>query len=310
VREDLHYYIEPKETIESLGKYLRSGKFCLLYGHRQSGKTTIIYAIEKWLVNNFDKEVYIMDFSSGIIIDGGLETFWKSVCKKLRSLDRNRFSFNEQEEISSSTFESLFSKLNHPNVKESIIIIDEASYIGGGKIAQDFIRSLRVLKEGSFNLHSILLAGTELIKEFLVSHQQVGSASIISPFSAKAILTPIRFKQAEIQELLHQYSSDEDFELDINEIAKEIYLLTYGHKGLVGSCCSYIEDNMMVGKCKLTLDDWNKESYKLTKYIRRQATYESITRTLPYLSKSQRNILGNVLFSRTFVDSMVSALTY
>src|ERR1043165_5231645 len=120
VHEDINYYIEPKETIEKLGSKLRDGKFCLLYGHRQSGKSTIAYAIEEWLVNNHDKEVFIMCFDHGIVINGGLEKFWKSVCFKLSSLDKNRFSFDKQEEMSSSTFESLFSKSNHPDVKESI----------------------------------------------------------------------------------------------------------------------------------------------------------------------------------------------
>jgi len=181
VHDDINYYIEPKEIIEKLGNFLRDGKFCLL-----------------------------MSFDSGIVINDGLEKFWKSVCFKLSSLGKDRFSFDKQEEMSSSTFESLFSKLNHPNVKESILIVDEASHIyGNDAIIQSFIGSLRSLKDGRrnhFNLYSILLVGTEHIREFLVNNQQVNSTSIISPFSAEASLSTTRFTLAEIQELLHQYS--------------------------------------------------------------------------------------------------------
>ena len=60
MHEDINYYIEPKEAVERLGNLLCEGKFCLLYGHQQSGKTTTAYAIEEWLITNHDKEVYIM----------------------------------------------------------------------------------------------------------------------------------------------------------------------------------------------------------------------------------------------------------
>jgi len=57
VYKGINYYIEPKETIERLGNILCQGKFCLLIGHQQSGKSTIAYATEEWLRTNYDKEV-------------------------------------------------------------------------------------------------------------------------------------------------------------------------------------------------------------------------------------------------------------
>jgi hypothetical protein len=177
VHKDINYYIKPKE-VERLGNFLRVGKFCLLYGHWQSGKTTTAYAIKQWLMTNPDKEVYVMNFNNGIVINDGLEKYWRSICYQLKSLNKNRFPFDNHKEASSSTFVGLFSKLNHPNAKESILIVDEASYIGGNNaneaIIQSFIGSLRSLKDGrrdQFSLYSVLLAGTELNKEFLVLHQ-------------------------------------------------------------------------------------------------------------------------------------------
>ncbi|PKY54549.1 hypothetical protein RhiirA4_448052 [Rhizophagus irregularis] len=270
VHDDINYFIQPKEAIERLGNFLRDGKFCLLCGHRQSGKTTTAYAIEEWLLTNCDKDVYVMNLNNGIVINDGPEKFWQSICCQLESLDKNRFSFDKCEEASSFTFVGFFSKRNHPNAKECILIVDEASYIGENDvdetIIQSFIGALRSLKDGRrnhFGLYSILLVGTELIKEFLKNHQQAGSASIISPFSAEVCLTSTRFTRAEIQELLHQYSDNRNLELDENGISKEIYLLTHGHKGLVGSCCFYIEYTMM----------------------------------------NQRNILGHILLYRTHVKS-------
>ncbi|GBC18801.2 P-loop containing nucleoside triphosphate hydrolase protein [Rhizophagus irregularis DAOM 181602=DAOM 197198] len=311
VQDDINYFIQPKEAVERLGNFLRDGKFCLLCGHRQSGKTTTAYAIEEWLLTNCEKDVYAMNLNNGIVINDGPEKFWWSMCCQLESLDENRFSLDKRKESSLSTFVGFFSKPNHPNAKECILIVDEASYIGGNDgdktIIQSFIGALRTLKDGrrnQFGLYSVLLVGTELIKEFLKNHQRAGSGSILSPFSSETCLTSTRFTRAEIQELLHQYSEgNRNLKLDENGISEEIYLLTHGHKGLVGSCCSYIECKMMVGRCKLTRDDWNLESYNLINYIWNKATYESIIKALPNLSENQRNILGHVLLYRTHVGS-------
>jgi len=41
---DINFYIEPINAIQKLSTYLIQGKFCLVYGHHQNGKTTAIYA--------------------------------------------------------------------------------------------------------------------------------------------------------------------------------------------------------------------------------------------------------------------------
>jgi hypothetical protein len=319
VHVDINYYIEPKE-VEQLGNLLRDGKFCLLYGYRQSGKTTTAYAIKQWLVTNYDKEVYVMNFNSGTVIDKGLEEFWHSICYQLKSLDNKRFPFDTHDKASSFTFVEFFSKKNYPNEKESILIVDEASYIGGNNankaIIQSFIGSLRSLKDGrgdQFSLYSVLLVGTELIKEFLINHQQVGpvSASIISPFSAEASLTPTKFTREEIRELLLQYSGDRFFVLDENGISEEIYLLTHGHKGLVGSCCYYIESEMMMGRRELTRDNWNEMSYKLIPYIRGKATYESSSGVTPvHVIYDKSNGRAKIIYKNGIKDILIKSFEW
>ena len=197
VHQDINYYIEPKILTEKLGNFLLNGKFCLLYGHRQSGKSTTAYAIKNWLEEISNKEIYIITFSSGIVIDEGLDKFWHSVCTKMASLDARRFTFNINNTASSSTFEGFFSKYNYPSAKDCIIIIDEASYLGNrygsnnSEIVRSFISSLRVLKDGrgQYNVYSLLLVGTNVIRDFLVQHQRPDSddpGSNISPFSDEA----------------------------------------------------------------------------------------------------------------------------
>src|SRR5207248_9341804 len=112
-------------------------------------------------------------------------------------------------------------------------------------IIQSFIGSLRSLKDGcrnQFNLYSILLVSTEHIKEFLINNQQANSdfSLIISPFSAEASLTSTRFSLEEIRKLLHQYSSEINFELDEKGISWEIYILTIGTRTSLVHCATIL----------------------------------------------------------------------
>ncbi len=167
-----------------------------------------------------------MNFNSEIVIKDGLEKFWQSICCQLKSLNKNQFSFKDYKKISLHIFTRLFLKSNHSNAKESILIVDEASYIGGNNdktIIKDFIDSLQFLKDeydNQFNLYSILFVGTELIKEFLINHKNSGT---ISPFSAEVSLMPTKFNQAEIKELLCQYSNDRNFELEEYGISENLF---------------------------------------------------------------------------------------
>ncbi len=249
--------------IEKLVRFLLDGKFFLLYGHRQSGKSTTAYTVKEWLKNEYNKEVYIITFSSEIVTDRGLNKFWHSVYVKIQSLNANWFKYNvfdrfTQVLVSSNTFESLFSKHNNLSAKDCIIIIDEASYLAGNqKITKSFINLLRVLKDGydQFNVFFFMLVDTEVIKEFLLSHQQSDSVLTISPFSNEASTVSSCFSEVEILMLLFQYSAKNNFTIDIKHIAKNIYYLTLGHKGLVGLCCSFLETHIMQSKNKLTIDE-------------------------------------------------------
>jgi hypothetical protein len=317
VHRDINYYIEPKILTEKLKKFLLEGKFCLLYGHHQSGKSTTAYAIKDWLEENSDKEIYITTFSNGIVIDEGLDIFWHSVCSKMASLDASRFKYNinDTAAASSSTFKGFFSKYNYPSEKDCIIIIDEASHLSNcnSKIIKSFISSLRALKDGrgQYNAYSFLLVGTDVIRDFLIQYQRPDfedPGSNISPFSDEASLASTRFTSREIEQLLEQFSSENNYILDISSIAFDIYSITLGHKGLVGLCCSYLEGNVMANMCELKFNDWRCKTCNLPEFIRGETTCENIIRTLHYLSFDQKNILMEVLHFGYDVVSMVSTL--
>ena len=81
---DINYFIEPEDAVKCLTTFIIEGKFCLLYRHRQSGKTTIIQAMARHLREISDRvdikgfpsglEIYPISFNSGIDVENGVET--------------------------------------------------------------------------------------------------------------------------------------------------------------------------------------------------------------------------------------------
>ncbi|KAF9993199.1 hypothetical protein BGZ65_011322 [Modicella reniformis] len=117
----LHYYIEPL-LAKVLSKRLLESKFCLVYGHRQSGKSTAMFAALRYLqkqrleISGFGlatPDVYVVSFKSGIDVDHGIDAFWRSVCQKLHVSNPTLFSLNEST-WPSVTFEGFFGSRVHP----------------------------------------------------------------------------------------------------------------------------------------------------------------------------------------------------
>ncbi|CAG8635326.1 8917_t:CDS:2, partial [Paraglomus occultum] len=313
-----HFYIENTDAIEKLGTFLFERKFCLVCGHRQSGKSTIAFALKRWLYScswASDFAICYISFNSGVVFDEGVEKFWWSMLDSLRVADRNVFSFDNRKGIATSTaFKEFFSKTCSYPRKPTILIIDEASKmydlgknnvdVNTDKIINEFIATLRDLRDDrdQYWLYSVVLLGTESVREVLATRQRPGSSSLISPFSAEASFDTVRFTVNEIEDLLRQFSEENGFQLDLTEIAADIFHLTFGHKGLVGLCGFYLEYFVVNGKRSVSFDDWTKHTtVDLPIFVMGQATYYSIIRALRHLSVNQTKILGLVLRDGTHI---------
>ncbi|CAG8674106.1 1658_t:CDS:1, partial [Paraglomus brasilianum] len=277
---DINFYIHPTVIVERMAKSLLERKFVLLFGHRQSGKTTIAHSTVSYLQNisqnhqvpGYEQtgfEVYYISFQSGIEF-GNTSRFWWSLCATLMAKNNSRFKFeNASRSASSATFLSFFSKCPKSQQKPVMLIIDEASMLyeikdTPGGIVDQFIGTLRAIKDDITGccLHSIALVGTESVRDVLISRQVKGQ-SIYSPFSEEESYQSSRFSQNEVQDLLNQFVSVKKIDLDVDEIANDIYELTLGHKGLVGICGNFIENTLLEHSRTVSFQDWNKNATKL-----------------------------------------------
>jgi hypothetical protein len=218
-----------------VAQFLLQRKFTLLFGHRQSGKSTTCHAILRWFRNHPEKirkagfdpqelEIRMVTFDATVNTEKPSK-FWESVCKKLRTTDKNLFSFDTSEKCAPSTFQDFFSKRNLLSPKQIILIVDEASRMSASDdCTVEFMDSLRTLKgdRDNFCLTSIMLVGTASIRDFLISHQRPGAMSKISPFSAEACLTCGRFTKAEVGDLFKQFSTNTNESFDFINIASVV----------------------------------------------------------------------------------------
>ena len=309
VSPSFNYYIDPKDIVERLAEALLERRFCLLFGHRQSGKTTAAISTLAYLrsytyqLDGYDKpgiETYYMTLQNGIDFTSR-SSFWWSFCRTLRANYPQRFQYDNSEPPSSATFTSFFRKACTILQNPVVLIIDEASILyeinhNDEGIVADFIGTLRGCKDNFLDctLHAVVLVGTESVREVLASHSVKGR-SIFSPFTEEATYESTRFTPSQVQHLLRQFSDARDVDLDVDEISNDIYELTQGHKGLVGVCGTFIQERLFDRNRKVTLGDWKANSYNLQCFVESKQTYSSILRCLPTLGEKHREILGNVL---------------
>ena len=251
---DTHFYIDPKETAEALAGRLMKARFCLLTGHRQSGKSTICHAVQRFLDDNQDKfqtpdgynpddgfEQYLVTFDISIATRKGSQEFWRTLCARFHTVNPERFDFDSVS-ASAATFCNFFSKTHLRSPKPVILLVDEASRLSIGDLTYEFLGTLRALKDDrrSFCLHSLVLVGTESIMDFLLSRPLPNARSTVSPFSPEACFRTNRFTEEETKELFRQFGETFD-QVDHSDIAEDVFELTAGHKGLVGVCGYFLE---------------------------------------------------------------------
>ncbi|KAG0004853.1 ATP-dependent RNA helicase [Entomortierella chlamydospora] len=322
---EFHFYIKPS-ILDSVGESLLGGESTIVCGHRQSGSSTTCQALLRWFkehqehfapiskesysgINEKDHdpksglyygyEIHILTLNSSIIVDWGVGKFWETICKTLNRSDPTRFHLEPMEEImDSSQFKRFFSKKSLTNPRPVILLIDEASCIaqvdsstsGVQDVIKDFTSVLKALRNDrhTFCMYSTGLFGTENVKALIV-HE--------SPFSYGKCWNCGRFTEDEIKELLSQFAETQITELDVAEIASDIFELTLGHRSLAGACCSYIEESYRIGNEPIiTIDDWVRHTPRdLHEKICGIHAYRLMMQRLPHFSENQRSMFTTVM---------------
>ncbi|KAF9175972.1 ATP-dependent RNA helicase, partial [Mortierella sp. AD011] len=325
VYPDSNFYVE-SDILDIVGKSLACGKYTLICGHRQSGKSATCQALLRWFIEHgellpsaneelldpknglyYGYEIYILTPDSSVVVDEGKSKFWGTICDNLNTIDPTGFPLREGEIPDNLTFKKFFSKRNINNPRPVILIIDEASrLVKANKVHADdvqeitnsFLTILRTLKDDrtNYRIYSVALCGTENIKNLIV-HESPNHLQSLLPFSHEDCWKIGRFKESDVKDLLSQFSETKSTKIDVTNIASDIFELTLGHRGLTGTCCRFIESTYRSDAVPIvSCDDWKRHTIvDLQARIRSMNTYGSVVRRIPPLSDSQRLMLSSVL---------------
>ena len=154
VSPSFNYYIDLKDIVEPLVEVLLECRFCLLFGHRQSGKTTATMPTLAYLrsytyqLDGYDKpgiEISYMTLQNAIDFTRR-SSFWRSFCRTLRANYPQRFQYDNSQPHHGQHSPCTVSQ------NPAVLIIDEASILyeinhNDKGIVADFIGALRGCKD-------------------------------------------------------------------------------------------------------------------------------------------------------------------
>ncbi|XP_024523847.1 uncharacterized protein LOC9641177 [Selaginella moellendorffii] len=283
-----HYYVPPDVT--QLVDKLKHGKYCVLCGARQSGKSTMAMAVKRELSLDPDICVVYLDKVS-VDKSWSRNRFWAALCDHLHGKCADLFPARlTGEECTDWSFRSLFLVKNLP-IKVTLII-DEADALlsASPDCLDDFFSTLKGIRDDDdYNFNGVLLVGVETVKDLLEAqylrrpedaaelnrvYVPSSAPSLYSPFSYSFLSEPVRFLVGDVENLLQQAQADlQGVQIEIERIATSVIELTGGHKGIVGSCLDYLVDREL-----WTSRQWIEatDSFHLSTYVFGQQTYSKI----------------------------------
>ena len=317
---ELHYMVDLHSRLEEIQKMIDSGKYFTINRARQYGKTTLLRALNRYLQSDYyviSMDFQIFDFAkfqNGHIFS---ISFAKVFLKQLRKVISNNNDnlqnaiFDLQKNIdildSNFTLQELFENLSNICTyadKPLILIIDEVDSATNNQVFLDFLAQLRayyINRDIQPTFQSVILAGVYDIKNLKMNFRTEEEHKTNSPWNIAADFNiDMSFSKEDISNMLQEYETDYQTEMNIDEISTLLYNYTSGYPFLVSRLCKLLDEEISYKKFDGNKQlAWTKigfqEAVKLL-LAEKNTLFESLTEKLfsfPELSK----ILQTLLFT-------------
>lgn len=261
-----HYMVDISYKILEVENLIDNGDYFVINRPRQYGKTTLLSQITKKLN---DKYLIIRTSFEGIgdsIFKSEEEFsigFLKLISQALYFTDEEK---SKELELLSNDVTNLYmvsnviTKFVKSSNKAVILLIDEVDKASNNQLFLSFLGMLRnkyilASDEIDYTFHSVILAGVHDIKNLKLKLRADEEKKYNSPWNiAVNFNVDMSFNEREIGTMLNEYAIDNNINLDIELLSKEIYKFTSGYPYLVSRICQIIDIDLLKNRDEL----WSK----------------------------------------------------
>ncbi len=247
--KEKHYMVNINNKLKEIVRLVQDEKYFVINRPRQYGKTTTLSELEKILKSRY--EVVKLDFE----LMGADFECEERFCKVITEYISESLDIKIEPATTIFVLAKMIKTITKN--KEIILIIDEVDKTSNNKLFLNFLGMLRSLylsrAEGkSTTFKSVILAGVYDVRNLKLKIREDEEIRYNSPWNiAVKFDLDMSFNEYEIGTMLEQYKNENNLELDIKTLSKEIYKFTSGYPFLVSRVCQVIDEDILRDKNKV-----------------------------------------------------------
>jgi hypothetical protein len=293
----LHYMADVSAKFDTAINLVEKGKYFAINRPRQYGKTTMLEALNRTLVQSDEWLVFNISFEG---IDSQTSAEMKPFCQAfVRLLSRSMLNIGQAElenylkekakEVTNlGDVSLLITDLVNKSQKKCVMLIDEVDKSSNNQLFLDFLAMLRFKYLNRYNIadatfHSIVLAGLYDVKSLRLKLGLNEEAKYNSPWNIAADFNVVmELLPNEIVPMLKDYAQEQNVTMDFQAVANALFYYTSGYPFLVSAMCKIVDEDIMSKKSERvwTAFDIEIAADKLIKAERSTTNFDTLIKNL------------------------------
>ncbi|MFW6001688.1 MAG: AAA-like domain-containing protein [Halanaerobium sp.] len=310
-----HYMADVSKKINAIEKMVEEGKYFTINKPRQSGKTTILYLLEKNLLKDDFIPILISFEGIGDEVFNSEKAFIKAFINLMKK-DLSFKSHHNKLKFDQSKIDNLdnFADLNNylfefvdRAEKKIVLMVDEVDKSSNNQLFLSFLGLLRdkfikAQADRDKTFYSVILSGVHDVKNLKLKLRSDEEHKYNSPWNiASEFKVDFELEVDQIASMLREYKGERDIDLDPEYFAEKMHYYTSGHPFLVSKLAEIIAEEILTD---------NESSWK-EQYLE-QAVKIILEKDLPNFDTLIKNIENNSDLEEMCVDLIVDGrrITY
>lgn len=261
---DENYMVDLGERLKEIKVLVDKGEYFVINRARQYGKTTTLWALNKYLQDEYAviflsfQRISAAKFENEAVFSAAFAKLLLKVVKNkemaVKGLNENALhaleeaAWNEHRKLDLVELFEYLSELCATAERPVILIIDEVDSAANNQVFLNFLAQLRdfyLYRRVTPTFHSVILAGVYDIKNLKLRIRPDESHRYNSPWNIAADFdVDMSFSAKDIAGMLKEYETDYQTGMQVSDIAEAIYEYTSGYPYLVSRICKLLDEKI------------------------------------------------------------------